>query len=401
MLTRILRVTGIEFYKLRHRAAPYVLVALLLAIVVGQAAKTAFAESSKPDRTRELNAYVVFADASGTGLLVASVLLVLYASVVFSGEVNGGTLKGLLTRPVTRLELLLGKVSALLLVAFGLGGAVIGVAAAMGRVYSRYEGLRSITHNIRDTRVTTEAGAADPSASGSGRGDLIRLGFSGHWDAAAGTEEGVGALRIDRVREGSPAAEDNGILEGDIVTHVAAGDAKSARLASYEQWERCVAGLGPGDSILLKLDHPVVTAERYFTSDHLLRQAGLALATIPLALVAVACFGLLWSALVDGVGISLGGALLSFLVLRFPFPELLVSVVWLVGAGRIFAEHVRPCVFTSYLWLPMEMLRGNATGVSAMEIKTGHVATALLVCGVTALVCFTLAVWRFRVKDVL
>ncbi len=393
MLTRILRVAGIEISKLRHRPAVWGFLVLVALAAVGQAAVTALAVEGQRDRTRELNAWLVFADAADTGLFVAVLLLVLQASVAFAGESSLGTLKGLLVRPVTRTDLVLGKLLALLAVAGVLSGTALGAAAGMGALLSDYEGVKTVAHNERETGLLAgDAAGIDPAVAGPP--DLLRLGFSGRWDPE------FEALRVERVLPGS-LAEARQLQPGDLVTHAARDQDPFDRLGSLARWSQWVAGLRDGDLVRLRLDSPLVATNRDFTGSYLAGQGLRAVAMIPLPLLAAACFGLLGSTLVEGAGSAVGGTLLSFLALRYVAAAVAVSLARLAGATGVFVGDVERLLFTSWLSAPLSRLQGAASATANLEIRNSHLGWSAGVCAVTAVLCLALALWRVRRKDVL
>jgi hypothetical protein len=391
MIRRILRVAGIELLKIRRRRSAWVLAALALAVVAGQALATAADAGAQRDRTRELNAWVVFADAAGTGLFVAALLLALQSSVALAGEATLGTLKGLLVHPLTRAELVLGKLAALLVVAFALGAAVLGTAAGMGALLADYEGVRTVAHNERETGLL----AADLSEEGgTAPADLRRLGLTGRWDDA------LAAVRVERVVPGS-LAEARQIQPGDVVTHAASGDRPPDRVTSLDAWLRWAGSLQEGDAARLRVDSPVVAPNRDFTGAYIAGQAGRALLMLPLPLVAVVCFGLAWSSVVDGAGAAVGGTILSFLALRYVAAAVLVSLARLAGAADIFVSSVERYLFTTWLSEPLTRLHGAATATSNLEIRDGHLVWAAAVGALTAAAALALVLWRVRRRDVL
>jgi ABC-type transport system involved in multi-copper enzyme maturation permease subunit len=394
MLLRILRVTGIEFFKLARRRAAWLLVAVLLLIVFGQGVGARLSVESQRDRTRELNGYLVFAEASDTGLFVAGLLLVLYASAAFAGETSLGTLKGLLIRPVTRTEFVLGKALALSAMALGLGAVVLAAAAAVGGVLSDYGGVVQIAHNERTTGLLAGEYTAEDDPDVPRLDDLRRLGFTGRWD------DRFAALRIGKVLPDGLAAQRD-VREGDIVTHAAVEGSPPARLKSLEHWRRWTASLPEDAVVSLTLDAPIVTQNHDYPESYVLRQTGRALLLVPLPLIAMACFGLLWSSLVENLGMAVGGSLLSVLAVRFVAGALIVGLLRAVTGREVFASNVEPWLFTTHLALPMARLRGTASATANMRIEDKDVHTALAVCGATIVVCLAVSLWRFRRKDVL
>jgi len=64
---------------------------------------------------RGVNGYYVLASSGRAGLILASILLLTFSAVGISGEATGGTLRLLLTRPLSRTDLLIGRAATLLL----------------------------------------------------------------------------------------------------------------------------------------------------------------------------------------------------------------------------------------------------------------------------------------------
>ncbi len=64
---------------------------------------------------RGVNGYFVLASSGRAGLILAAILLLTFSAVGISGEATGGTLRLLLTRPLSRTDLLIGRAATLLL----------------------------------------------------------------------------------------------------------------------------------------------------------------------------------------------------------------------------------------------------------------------------------------------
>jgi len=287
----------------------------------------------------------------------------------------------------------LGKLAALLAFALILALAILLVAAAAGAVLSDYEGVKTVTHHEREVGLIASAVEQDGLPVKSSP-DLRRLGFTGRWD------DGVKAYRIERVLPGS-LSEARQLLPGDIVTHAAAGPAGWTRLQTHAQWLTWVAALPDGSDLRLKVDNPIETPNRDFTADYLLNQTFKALRLLPFPLLALVCFGLLWSTLVDGAGPAVGGTLLSFLALKYVTSELVVSVARLAHCWSIQKVDIDRLLFTKWLDVPMTRLQGAATATANMEILVRDVKWSTAVCAATALICLSIALWRFRRKDIL
>ena len=397
MLHRILRVVGVEFYKLAHRRAAAILVVLLLVVVVGRAIDGAREVEADRQRTRELNAFLLFAQSADAGLFTAGLLVLLYTSTAFAGEASLGTLKGLLVRPVTRTEFVLGKALTGIFAALGLGALTLAAAAVCGAALSDYTGVLQVTHNARSTGLlAAEAGAdADPAAQN--LPDLRKLGLTGRWDPEAD------ALRIERVVPGSLAEQRDirGGEGGDVVTHIAGAGEEPRKLTSLADWRRWVDALPEGTIVTLTLDAPTRTETRDFTRTYLVSECGRAILLLPLPLIAIACFGLLWSALSDSLGPAVGGAILSYFAVRFVLAAIVVGAARIVTDRPFFVADLDRYFFTTWLGVPLAKLAGSASATANRQILDRDIADSTIACAATALACLAVILWRYRRKDVL
>jgi hypothetical protein len=135
MTTRIARLVAAEFLKLS--AQPFLVPALAMT-----AAGTVLAEifqpliSGRPETVwRGHHAVQLFAYGFKFGLDLAAFVLLIVTSMLFSGELDRGTLKNLLTRPIRRGELFAAKAATALALGLVLFAFVLAVAAlwALGR----------------------------------------------------------------------------------------------------------------------------------------------------------------------------------------------------------------------------------------------------------------------------
>jgi hypothetical protein len=69
---------------------------------------------------RELNAFLMFALGAEFGIQIAALVVVIFSALSFAGEFDKGTIKVLLTQPVTRTEVFAAKVAAMMLLALAL-----------------------------------------------------------------------------------------------------------------------------------------------------------------------------------------------------------------------------------------------------------------------------------------
>lgn len=81
---------------------------------------------------RTLSAYLVFSLGAAFGMKLATVAVLIFASLSFAGEFDRGTIKIILTRPATRTEIFLSKVGTLLLLALALTVGVLAYALLWG-----------------------------------------------------------------------------------------------------------------------------------------------------------------------------------------------------------------------------------------------------------------------------
>ena len=105
MAGRVIRLTRVELLKLAgHPFFPFAVVLLAAATLLG-----AWAFEPKTEVWRRPHALLMFAWGAKAGLKMASFLLVIFGSLSFAGEFDKGTIKLLLTRPVTRTDIFLAK----------------------------------------------------------------------------------------------------------------------------------------------------------------------------------------------------------------------------------------------------------------------------------------------------
>ena len=105
MAGRVFRLTRVEWLKIvLHPFFPVALVILTAVTILG-----AWVFEPKATTWRQPHALLLFALGAKTGLKFASFLLVIFGSLSFAGEFDRGTIRLLLTRPVTRTEVFLAK----------------------------------------------------------------------------------------------------------------------------------------------------------------------------------------------------------------------------------------------------------------------------------------------------
>lgn len=100
-----MRLTRVELLKLfLHPFFPIALIILAAVTILG-----AWAFEPKTTLWSAPHALLLFALGAKTGLKIASFLLVVFGSLFFAGEFDKGTVRLMLTRPVTRTEVFIAK----------------------------------------------------------------------------------------------------------------------------------------------------------------------------------------------------------------------------------------------------------------------------------------------------
>ncbi|MBV8880876.1 MAG: ABC transporter permease [Planctomycetaceae bacterium] len=122
MIVRIYRLMAAEFLKLSAQPFLYVGLAIVAFVTIGFEIGMPLVSGQKETAWRSYNSVLLFAYGFKPGLKVATYVLLIFSSMMFAGEFDRGTIKNLLTRPITRLEFFLAKcltVSGLALLLFG------------------------------------------------------------------------------------------------------------------------------------------------------------------------------------------------------------------------------------------------------------------------------------------
>lgn len=129
MTARILRLTRAEILKLRSQ--PFFAISLgLLALATVLGALLSDAETS--GRWSSPNAIGIFAGGANWGLCLATFVALIFGSMLFAGEFDRGTIKVLLTRPITRTDLFLAKAIVAVLLSLFLIALVLYVSLLLG-----------------------------------------------------------------------------------------------------------------------------------------------------------------------------------------------------------------------------------------------------------------------------
>lgn len=129
---RVLRLVLAESIKVvSHRFLYFAVLILVAAILLLAWLQTSLAEAKGTDWGRP-NTHQIFAYGAKPGLVIASLILVAFSSMLFAGEFDRGTIKNLLTRPVTRTDVFLAKVIVGVLLSLFLYFVVVYVSFAFG-----------------------------------------------------------------------------------------------------------------------------------------------------------------------------------------------------------------------------------------------------------------------------
>lgn len=109
MIGRIGRLTAGEFIKLFSQPFIYIALFVVLLVTIGFAIGTPLFGGLRETPWRSFNSVQLFAYGFKPGLKVATYVLLIFSSMMFAGEFDRGTIKNLLTRPITRLEFFVAK----------------------------------------------------------------------------------------------------------------------------------------------------------------------------------------------------------------------------------------------------------------------------------------------------
>jgi ABC-type transport system involved in multi-copper enzyme maturation permease subunit len=109
MIGRVRRLMAGELLKLRAQPFLKVCLVILVWITLSFEIMLPAMRAQKETVWRTYNAVMLFSYGFQSGLKVATYVLLIFSSMVFAGEFDRGTIKNLLTRPVTRLEFFLAK----------------------------------------------------------------------------------------------------------------------------------------------------------------------------------------------------------------------------------------------------------------------------------------------------
>ena len=130
MITRVKRLMEAEFLKLFAQPFFYVSLAILLLLTLGSEIASPLVSGHKETVWKSYNSVQLFGYGFRMGLRVATYVLLIFSTMMFAGEFDRGTIKNLLTRPVTRLDFFIAKCATVVGLGALLFGFVFFVAAA-------------------------------------------------------------------------------------------------------------------------------------------------------------------------------------------------------------------------------------------------------------------------------
>jgi ABC-2 type transport system permease protein len=122
VIARVRRLVAAEFLKLSAQPFFYFALALLLVLTLTAELLVPIFRGQKETLWRSYHSIQLFTYGFKWGLQVATFVLLIFSSMLFAGEFDRGTIKNLLTRPITRLDFFLAKcvtVSALAALLYG------------------------------------------------------------------------------------------------------------------------------------------------------------------------------------------------------------------------------------------------------------------------------------------
>ncbi len=106
--------------------------------------------SAGPDETGGVNGFFTLSAAGRAGLLLAAILMLAFSATQISGEATGGTLRLLLTRPISRFDILAGRAATLLLVCLALVMVVAATAGFTGLIAGGYGNVLDVEYGTVD-----------------------------------------------------------------------------------------------------------------------------------------------------------------------------------------------------------------------------------------------------------
>lgn len=109
MIGRIGRLTAAEFLKLYSQPFLYISLFVVLVFAFLSEILQPMIGGQRETVWKTFNSVQLFAYGFKTGLKIATYVLLIFSSMMFAGEFDRGTIKNLLTRPITRLDFFIAK----------------------------------------------------------------------------------------------------------------------------------------------------------------------------------------------------------------------------------------------------------------------------------------------------
>jgi ABC-2 type transport system permease protein len=132
MIARIGRLMAGEFIKIFSQPFLYIALAILAFVTIVFGIMLPVWGGHRETAWRSYHSVLLFGYAFKYGLYVATYVLLIFSSMIFAGEFDRGTIKNLLTRPVTRLDFFISKCLTVTALAAMLFGYVFVVSAGYG-----------------------------------------------------------------------------------------------------------------------------------------------------------------------------------------------------------------------------------------------------------------------------
>jgi ABC-2 type transport system permease protein len=136
MMTRIGRLMRAEFLKLFSQPFLYVALFVLLFFTLSSEVLSPMIRGQRETAWKSFHSVQLFDYGFHFGLKIATYVLLIFSSMMFAGEFDRGTIKNLLTRPITRLDFFIAKC----LTVTGLAVMLFGVVFYVSALYALIRG---------------------------------------------------------------------------------------------------------------------------------------------------------------------------------------------------------------------------------------------------------------------
>ena len=137
MIPRVARLVRAEFLKLASQPFLYLGLAIIAATIFFFEWLSPKFLSQPETLWRPYHAIQLFAYGFDWGLKIAEFVLVIFSAMMFAGEFDRGTIKNLLTRPITRVDLFVAK--CLTVLALGVGLYLFALYVSLADAFARGE----------------------------------------------------------------------------------------------------------------------------------------------------------------------------------------------------------------------------------------------------------------------